>query len=173
MAAFPTIMMMTKRKKFATWSVETDLARPLHVVFLQGDKSEAESNDECGETPAHCVIMAATAWQSVSGLDLVLFSPSGGVFCCSDITAKDPAWQRPSWRGVVHFFVLFQCWVTPRFFDEYKSVVCGWVLRFCFDFVAVLSGVVWPRLSTVRVELCCHIDAPIQLSEFVWFASKS
>ena len=81
-----------------------------------------ESNGGSGEAPARCVIVAATAWQSASG-----------------IAAKVPAWRRPSWCGVVHSFVLFQCWVTPRFFDDYKSVVCGWVLRYCFDFVAVFE----------------------------------
>ena len=91
-AAFPTIMMMTKRKKFATWSVETDLARPLHVVFLQGDKSEAESNDECGETPAHCVVVVLTRRQHARGSDLVISLSRCGVWCCSDTAALGPAW---------------------------------------------------------------------------------
>ena len=95
------------------------------------------------QASTHCVIGAATAWQSTSGPDPVLFTLSGGAFGCSGIAAKDPAWRRPSWCGGVRLFVLFQRRVTRKFFDDYKSVEYGWVLRYCFDFIAVFewSGV--------------------------------
>ena len=69
--------------------------------------------------------------------------------------------------------LLVQCCPLLRFFFDVEShrgfstitrEWSGWMLRYCFDFVAVLSGVVWPRLITIRVELCCHVDAPIQLA---------
>ena len=121
-----------------------------------------ESNGGSGEAPARCVFVAATAWQSTSGPD-PMFTPLGGAFGCSGIAAKDPAWRRPSWCGGVRLFILFQRRVTPKFFDDYKSVKCGWVLLYCFDFVAVLCGVVTTGPLEV-VSSSPRVDDPIQPS---------
>lgn len=42
------------------------------MVFLRGDESEVESNGGCGETPARCVIVVATARQLARGPDSVV-----------------------------------------------------------------------------------------------------
>ena len=140
-AAFPTIMMTTKRNKFATWSVETDLARPLHVVFLQGDKSEAESNDECGETPARCVVVVLTVWQSARGPDLVLSICQVVCGVCSSTAALGPVRRWFFWCVAVCFSWLpvvvesrvevptttrvWDCWEVPRvWLGVAASLVC-------------------------------------------------
>jgi hypothetical protein len=61
-----------KRNGSATWSVEADVARPPHAVFLQGDESKVESNSGCGEAPARCVVMVLTARHPARDPDLVL-----------------------------------------------------------------------------------------------------
>ena len=98
-----------------------------------------ESNGGSGEVPARCVGATAIAWQSVSGLDPVLFTLLSGVFCCSAIVAKGPAWQRPSWCGDIHFLHPLSTLGHTEVFDVYKSVECRWVLRYCFDYVAVFE----------------------------------
>ena len=56
-----------KRNKSVTWSVEADVARPPHAVFLRGDERELESNDECGVAPCVCTVMVATTRQPTRG----------------------------------------------------------------------------------------------------------
>ena len=48
-------------------------------------------------------------------------------------------------------------------FDDYKSVEYGWVLRYCFDFIAVFE---WSGVASFDYSssvAACHVDAPIQL----------
>ena len=66
-----------------TWSTMADVVRIPHAVFLRGDASEVESNGGHGETPTHCVIVVATARHPAMGSDLVVFTLSNGVWCCS------------------------------------------------------------------------------------------
>ena len=61
-----------KRNKSVTWSVEADVARPPHAVFLRGDESEVDSNGRCGEAAACCVVVVLTARLPARGLDLVI-----------------------------------------------------------------------------------------------------
>jgi len=41
--------------------------RPPRALFLQDDENEVESNSGCGEAPAYCVIVVATARQPARG----------------------------------------------------------------------------------------------------------
>ena len=127
---------------------------PGQGMELCGGCGEAQGKMFSSRRRERWSLTAKAAWHSASGPDPILLTPSGGVFCCSIIAAKDPAWRRPSlvwWCGgdplgvvVSTSFILYRRWVTPRFFDDYKSVECGWVLRYCFVFAAVFewSGVV-------------------------------
>ena len=79
-------------------------------------RREEESNGGYGEAPARCVVAAATARQSASGSDPVLFTPSGGVFLLQRHCGKGfcmAVTLLVRWCPLP--FVLYRCLVTPRF----------------------------------------------------------
>ena len=67
-----------------------ELQGPRLQCFTRGDEREV-SNGGCGEAPARCVVVVTAARQPASGSDPVFFTPSGGVCCCSGITALGSA----------------------------------------------------------------------------------
>lgn len=70
------------------------VARPPRMVFLRGDESKVESNDECGEATARFVLV-------VESEDCETACESG-VECCSCTTVEGPAWQWLSQCGDVY-----------------------------------------------------------------------
>ena len=49
--------------KFETRSTDAEVANPRVRCLQRGDESEEESNGGCGEAPARCVFVVATARQ--------------------------------------------------------------------------------------------------------------
>ena len=83
---------------------------------------------------------AATAWQSTSGPDPMLFTLLGAAFGCSGIAAKDPAWRRPSWCGVVHLFVSFS---TLGHTEGFSMIIRVWSADGCCDLFRLCCRFVW------------------------------
>ena len=125
---------------------------------------EVESNGGSGEGPARCDIVAANAWQSTSGPNPMLFTPLGGAFGCSGIAAKDPAWRRPSWCGVVHLFVSFSTLGHTEVFSTiirvWSADRCSGLFRLCCRFV--WGGYLWASRGSLSSP---RVDDPIQPSE--------
>ena len=138
------------------------------------------------QASAHCVIRAATVWQSTSGPDPMLFTPLGGAFDCSGFAAMDPAWRRPSWCGVVHLFVSFS---TLGHTEGFSMIIRVWSADGCCDLFRLCCRFVWGgylwasrgRLSPPRVDdpiqpselSCCvpRVDVPIQSGESCFFSN--
>lgn len=59
----------------------------------RGDESEEESNGGCGEAPARCVFVVATARQAGVRSGFGGSTLSDGVWRCSGATATGPAWR--------------------------------------------------------------------------------
>lgn len=68
------------------------------TVYLRNDESEIESNRGGGE--ALCVVFSCSRLRgSLLESGSSGFTLSGGVWCCSGTTTKDPAWRWPSRCG--------------------------------------------------------------------------
>ena len=136
---------------------------PARGVLFEATR-EVESNGGSGEAPARCDIVAATAWQSTSGPDPMLFTLLGGAFGCSGIAAKDPAWRRPSWCGVVHLFVSFS---TLGHTEVFSTIIRVWSADGCCGLFRLCCRFVWGGyLWASRGSLSCPcVDDPIQPSE--------
>ena len=87
-----------------------------------------------------------------------------GVFGCSGIATKDPAWRRPSWCGVVRLFVSFSTLGPTEVFSTIIRVwsadgCCG-LFRLCCRFV--WGGYLWASRGSLSSP---RVDDPIQPSE--------
>nr|TKW19796.1 hypothetical protein SEVIR_4G043004v2 [Setaria viridis] len=115
-----------KRNGSVTWSTGAGVMRPPRVVFFRGDESEVESNCGCGEAPARCFIMVATARQSARGLDSVVSLCQVECGVCSGTLAEGPVWWWPSRCGAVCFHQIpCRRRITHGVFGDYTRVNVG------------------------------------------------